>query len=132
MWPEVVASYQDPNKYKPVQKLASEHRDVCTADELTEMVQRQLEDHKVRQSDATELWQLEKQIQPALQLVRTRKTQLMLGAVKALQEKKNQLSKEKQVLEREWFLVCVGNLCISLVIWPQLLAARLNESNVDG
>nr|GEW82817.1 truncated transcription factor CAULIFLOWER A-like [Tanacetum cinerariifolium] len=96
------------------EKLASEHRDVCTADELTEMVQRQLEDHKVQQSDATELWQLEKQIQPVLQLVRTRKTQLMLGDVKALQEKKNQLSKEKQVLERE------------------ILAERLNEGNVDG
>ncbi|KAI3666040.1 hypothetical protein L6452_44678 [Arctium lappa] len=95
------------------QKLASEYRGVWTADELTQMIQRHLEERKVEQSDITGLSQLEKEIDGVLQQVRTRKTQLMLGAVKVLQEEQKQLRKEKQSI--------VG----------EIMAAKLNQSNVD-
>ncbi|XP_076927384.1 protein VERNALIZATION 1-like [Bidens hawaiensis] len=86
--PEILNRYQDykhadEEVRKIVQKeLILQCRDVRTVDELTQIIQRYLNDQKVQQSDVTELCQLEKQTESILQQVRTIKSQLMLGVVK--------------------------------------------------
>ncbi|KAK9048443.1 hypothetical protein SSX86_032593, partial [Deinandra increscens subsp. villosa] len=46
---------------------------VWSADRWTQMIQRQLNEHKVQQSDVTELYQLQKQTESVLRQVRTTK-----------------------------------------------------------
>ncbi|KAI3682847.1 hypothetical protein L1987_83159 [Smallanthus sonchifolius] len=77
-------------------ELTLRYRDVRTADELTHMIQWHLNEHKVQQSDVNELFELEKETENILEQVRTKKTQLMLGVVKNLQEEQKQLRQEKQ------------------------------------
>nr|XP_043608046.1 agamous-like MADS-box protein AP1 isoform X2 [Erigeron canadensis] len=96
------------------EKLALEFNEVWTADKLMQITQRHLEENKIQESDISELCQLEKEIESMMQQVRIRKTQIMLGTVKALQEKQKQLHEEKQFM--------VG----------EIMAARMNENNVDG
>ncbi|KAI3829429.1 hypothetical protein L1987_03553 [Smallanthus sonchifolius] len=80
------------------EELTLRYRDVRTADELTQMIQRHLNEHKVQQSDVTELCELEKQTESILEQVRTKKTQLMSGVVKNLQEEQKQLRQEKHLM----------------------------------
>ncbi|MFS8032556.1 hypothetical protein Hanom_Chr17g01559151 [Helianthus anomalus] len=58
------------------EELTLQYRNVRTADELTEMIQRHLNEHKVQQADVAELFQLEKQTEANLQQVRTIKVSL--------------------------------------------------------
>ncbi|KAJ0667605.1 putative transcription factor MADS-MIKC family [Helianthus annuus] len=93
------------------EELTLQYRNVRTADELTEMTQRHLNEHKVQQADVTELFQLEKQIEANLQQVRTIKTKLMLGVVKNLQEEQKQLRQDKRLME--------GKVANELRIWER-------------
>ncbi|KAK1427882.1 hypothetical protein QVD17_16589 [Tagetes erecta] len=79
-----------------------EYRDsVWSADVLTQVIQRHLNEHKVQQSDVNELCHLEKQTETILQQVRAIKTQMMLGVVKNLQDEQKQLRQEKQLMVGE-------------------------------
>ncbi|XP_076928972.1 protein VERNALIZATION 1-like [Bidens hawaiensis] len=105
--PEILNRYQDYKQAdEAVRKIVREEltlqgRDVRTVDELTRIIQRDLNEHKVQHSDVTELCQLEKQTESVLRQVRTIKTQLMLGVVKNLQEEQKQLRQEKQLMVGE-------------------------------
>ncbi|PWA90613.1 Transcription factor, K-box [Artemisia annua] len=68
------------------ERLAPEYRDMFTANELTEMIQRHLEENNIKQLDITGLDQLVQQLNSFLQQVKIRKMELKMGVVKALQD----------------------------------------------
>ncbi|KVI09232.1 Transcription factor, K-box, partial [Cynara cardunculus var. scolymus] len=81
------------------QKLDSEN--VCSADELTQILKWHLEENNIQLLDTTGLNQLEQQLDSLLQQVRIRKTQQMMEVVKALQEEEMQLKKERNFMMEE-------------------------------
>ncbi|XP_024969701.1 truncated transcription factor CAULIFLOWER A-like isoform X2 [Cynara cardunculus var. scolymus] len=80
-------------------KLDSEN--VCSADELTQILKWHLEENNIQLLDTTGLNQLEQQLDSLLQQVRIRKTQQMMEVVKALQEEEMQLKKERNFMMEE-------------------------------
>ncbi|PWA90781.1 Transcription factor, K-box [Artemisia annua] len=98
---EILTRYQNykMEKLKRViaqERLAPQYRDVFTADELTEMIQRHLEQNNIRQLDITGLDQLVQQLNSFLQQVKIRKMELKMEVLKALQDQEMQLKKERK------------------------------------
>lgn len=116
---KILSSYQSYKKTEEItrmtlqEKLASEYGDACTVDELTHIVQRHLEENNIKHLDIAGFNQLERHLSNFLRLVRIRKTQLMMGVVKDLQEKETQLKKENSIIMKE------------------IEAARMNENEMD-
>ncbi|KAI3722184.1 hypothetical protein L2E82_33213 [Cichorium intybus] len=116
----ILASYSSYKKTEELtrinlqEKLASEYGDVSAADELTEIIQRHLEEKNLKQLDITSLNQLERHLHNFLRQVRIRKTQLMMGVVKGLQQQEMELKKEKKIMMEE------------------IEAARMNEDSGDA
>ncbi|KAI3520662.1 hypothetical protein L1887_10112 [Cichorium endivia] len=116
----ILTSYQNFKKteelthIKPQEKLASEYVDMCAADELTEIIQRHLEEKNIKQLDIIGLNQLERHLHNFLRQIRMRKTQLMMGVVKSLQQQEMQLKKEKKIM------------------MEKIEAARMNEMTEDS
>ncbi|KAL4577099.1 hypothetical protein LXL04_013202 [Taraxacum kok-saghyz] len=96
------------------EKLASEYTDLSTADELTEMIQRHLDEISLKKLEISGLNQLERELHNLLRVVRVRKTQLMMGVVKNLQKQEMELKKEKKMMMNE------------------IMAAKLKEMDHDG
>ncbi|KAI3520661.1 hypothetical protein L1887_10111 [Cichorium endivia] len=102
------------NRMNLQEKLASESGDVGAADELTEIIQRHLEDKNIKQLDVTGLNQLERHLHNFIRQVKIKKTQLMMGVVKGLQQQETRLKKENKIMMEE------------------IEAARMNEDSGDA
>ncbi|KAI3722210.1 hypothetical protein L2E82_33240 [Cichorium intybus] len=137
----ILTSYQNFKKTEELtcinlqEKLASESGDVGAADELTEIIQRHLEDKNIKQLDVTGLNQLDRHLHNFLCQVRIRKTQLKMGVVKGLQQQEMQLNKEKKIMMEK--VKVKPNLSkfsynCPLIKVLQIEAARMNEMTEDS
>lgn len=79
----------------------AERATLLTHTEIQQIVQRCLRESDLEQLNVTTLLQLEKQLDAALAQTRTRKTQLMMESVIALQDQEKILIEEREHLQRE-------------------------------
>ncbi|PWA88829.1 Transcription factor, K-box [Artemisia annua] len=107
------------------QRLAPEYREVFTADELTEMIQRHLEENNIKQLDITDLDQLVQQLNSFLQQVKIRKMELKMAVVKALQDQEMQLKNERKFMMDEFYMHF-------FIEWLQIMAAGMDGINNDS
>nr|GEW28027.1 transcription factor, K-box [Tanacetum cinerariifolium] len=104
---EILTRYQSFKKTQELtrviaqERLAPQERDVFTAAELTEKIQRPLEENNIKLLDTTGLDQLEQQLNSFLQQVKIREIELKMGVVKALQDQEMQLKKERKYMMDE-------------------------------
>jgi len=83
------------------ERLAQQDTDVFTADELTQKIQRPLEENNIKLLDITGLDQLEQQLNSFLRQVKIKEMELKMGVVKALKDQEMQLKKERKYMMDE-------------------------------
>ncbi|KAJ9152709.1 hypothetical protein P3X46_026244 [Hevea brasiliensis] len=103
------------NNIDESKKNQAEVKAVSTNANLLQTLQRYLLESNIEQLNLTQFLQLEEQLDSILRQIRLRKTQLMLEAVTALQQKEKQLAEENNLMGTEIAAILnEGNHCNNL------------------